>query len=126
MSSGKRKHVMVLSRKPIFCGKAMRVDNHSPLKILPDSPTVVTRSISFGEHFQRLNMASKSLKSKTKTKHTDLHDIIDEIARDSGSELLQDESDRNYYKMNQTVTILLTLFLRLCSYMEKILCWIGE
>ncbi|XP_036804188.1 piggyBac transposable element-derived protein 4-like [Oncorhynchus mykiss] len=38
-------------------------------------------------------MASKSLKSKTKTKHTDLHDIIDEIDRDSDSELLQDESD---------------------------------
>ena len=45
-------------------------------------------------------MASKSLKSKTK--YTDLHDIIDEIDRDSESELLQDESD-------QTVTILFTL-----------------
>jgi hypothetical protein len=38
-------------------------------------------------------MASKSLKSNTKTKYTDLHDIIEEIDRDSDSELLQDDSD---------------------------------
>ena len=93
MSSGKRQHVMVLSRKPIFCVKAMRIDNHSQLKILPDAQTVVTRSISFGEHFQRINMASKSLKSKTKTKYTDLNNIIDEIDRDSDNDLLQDESE---------------------------------
>uniref|UniRef100_A0A8C7RRK4 PiggyBac transposable element-derived protein domain-containing protein n=1 Tax=Oncorhynchus mykiss TaxID=8022 RepID=A0A8C7RRK4_ONCMY len=93
MSSGKRHHVMVLSKKPICCGKAVRIDSHSQLKIIQDAQTLVTRSISFGEQFERVNMASKSLKSKTKTKYTDVHDVIDEICRESDTEIVQDETD---------------------------------
>ncbi|XP_071247127.1 piggyBac transposable element-derived protein 4-like [Salvelinus alpinus] len=40
-------------------------------------------------------MANKSVKSKTKTKYTDLHDIIDEIDRDSGSEHQNESSESN-------------------------------
>ena len=38
-------------------------------------------------------MASKSVKSKAKSGYTDVQDIIDEIDRDSETELLEEESD---------------------------------
>jgi hypothetical protein len=63
------------------------------LKIIQDARLSVTHSITFGEQFQRVKMANKSLKSKTKTKYTDLHNIIDEICRDSDTDILQEESE---------------------------------
>eukprot|EP00063_Salmo_salar_P063974 XP_014038809.1 PREDICTED: uncharacterized protein LOC106592037 [Salmo salar] len=47
-------------------------------------------------------MASKSGKSKAKSKYTDLHDIIEEIDRERDSELLQDDSDSENTFNSQT------------------------
>ena len=42
-------------------------------------------------------MATKSGKSKANSRYTDLHDIIDEIDRESETELLQDESESEQF-----------------------------